>query len=141
MKSNDHVPPKWIAVRIDETEHWCDEKLVEQAGKIWVVYLIDANSVTYCCELTPSHELHYVESVPENMLEDDREDEQMRDTIREDGCAEDYISYVHVHDINALSEQNKHDLKLESDDDYWWKEENDRGFDTALEAYQGSPRW
>ena len=78
----DEVKPCIRVAKIDETFHWI-EPYPEVAGRIWGVYVYDANRVVHCCEVTGSYELHFVESQTMVRVSDDIQMEMLdgdRDT-------------------------------------------------------------
>jgi hypothetical protein len=86
-------------VLIDETKYW-DEELAKQAGKIYGVFLFDANKKVHCCELTPSREL---ESLEVAILNNETCPEEVRDEIEEQWITStELISYMHVSTVNEL---------------------------------------
>lgn len=99
------VKPHICVVKIDETECWDDSpgSLREKAGKIFGVYIYDANKHVHCAELTPSYELYFVESQPLNVPEDEYE----RDAFYEDLVATDAsesVYYMHVSTVDRMPE-------------------------------------
>ena len=72
------IKPDYHWIKLDETKHWNNMFLIEIGpnAKITSTYIFDKNSVTYCCELTPSYELHRVAtdfSTSREMTEYERE--------------------------------------------------------------------
>lgn len=62
------ILPHFKIVQFDETRYWTDAQLVEDCGgQILGTYLFDRCRVVYCCEMTPSYELNFLESVPGRM--------------------------------------------------------------------------
>lgn len=106
----------WTIVAIDETYYWHDA-IVEKAGRLYGIYLYDANRHTYCCELTPSYELHFIESVTTKHI-----DEATYDMVMEGDRQNDSVVYYHCSTIDkvaaALKEAlTKHDDEYEEVDD------------------------
>lgn len=60
----------WEIVAIDETQYW-HEDIVAKAGKLYGIYLFDASRHTYCCELTPSYEVYFIETVYTKATDDE----------------------------------------------------------------------
>lgn len=135
------TPPAWTAIQIDETRHWSAEFLKKYGvTQIYGVYLYDANSRIYCCEMTPSYELSFIESVAGHGIDDEEVWEKFTDDVREADMDADEVIYMHCHDIDGMPAKDKKDLgfDLTTDGGAWWSDE-DRGYDTVLEDYQGSP--
>lgn len=60
-----YVRPHAMLLIKDETRYWLDDDLIARCGgKIYGVYLFNERQVTYCCEITPSYELEFLESIP-----------------------------------------------------------------------------
>jgi len=78
-----NIKPKFRVVAIDETEHWSDD--IKAQGKVWGVYLVDMNRYTYCCELTPSLELHflYYVAIPKKRTKDRKVADDFQDLVDE----------------------------------------------------------
>jgi hypothetical protein len=106
-------------VILDETVHAGDEfarKL--RGGRIKSAYLFDAESATYLCELTPSHELHLIDTWAEPK-EGDEFSEEEREEFYEAllPTADDGVTYMHVSDVRAKGPRDvKHDPEDSFDD-------------------------
>lgn len=141
--------PKFYSVRIDETETfkgWLEKYTFW--GKIYGVYIYDANEVTYCCNMTPSYCLYPVgyalewdgmdleEMAAKSGIPYDELD-YLENTIDED----EIVSYYHCGSIDRLSETEKVlqvDYSLESNSSDW--DETYRYLlDKAKETYRGNP--
>lgn len=61
-------------VEIDETEYLGD-KCRDQVGRLFTIYLYDADERTHCCELTPSHWLEAVFFETTGQIDDDLADD------------------------------------------------------------------
>lgn len=93
-------------VSIDETRFW-DNSITARAGRVFGVYLFDANRVVHCCELTPSYELYPVASFP--LIDIDRTDARsLEDELREHDTDE--VTYIHCTGIDAMREACFHDF-------------------------------
>ncbi len=66
-------------ILIEETEYW-NQDIKDACGTISCAYLYDNAVNTFCCELTPSKELHPLYYVTENEISDEVW-EQMQDTF------------------------------------------------------------
>jgi hypothetical protein len=137
---NPDVAPAWHAVRINETGYY-DEKFLGEHGveKIWGIYVTNFNSHTFCCELTPSYELHFMGSMPEDWPEDERKRESLFDDLSENDAHSSQVLYYHCSAIKALSDDCKHPIEIEEDD--WRDDPEDSGLEAAREVLQGNPIW
>ena len=90
-----YIKPR--VVLIDETEYW-DATLVKQAGKIYGVYLFDANRLVHCCEMAGSRELEALEVA---CLNSETMPEEVRDEIEHQWQPR--IMYMHVYDVDQLT--------------------------------------
>lgn len=96
------VKPRLRVVRIDETRNW-NEAITSVVGRIWGVYVYDAERHVYCCELTPSRELRFVGSTWEKSPEDDEENERIAAVIAENDAWSDDVIYVHRYQADKLA--------------------------------------
>lgn len=59
------VLPRALLYFRDETANWLDAELIERCGgKIIGVYLFDERRHVHCCEITPSYEMEFLQSIP-----------------------------------------------------------------------------
>jgi hypothetical protein len=126
-------------VLLDETEYWRKD-IVSAAKKIFGVYYFDPNSVTHCCELTPSYELHFLQSVPQLLPDTTDLKEELFDNIEEgDWNGRDAVSYFHCSNIDKLPELKRgtlqpgvyeKDIEVEEDEDF---------HDIVREAWNANP--
>jgi hypothetical protein len=136
MNRNDHIPPKWTAVRIDESQH-CSEGFLERCGgKVYGIYLADLNSVTYCCEITPSYCLIPVDLVAEEYPEEEDGREALYCELLEN-LGYDAV-YMHCRDVDKMSDDNRSELSISLDEEDW-RDDPERGEDEAFEHYHGCP--
>jgi len=138
MNRNEHVPPNWVAVRLDESQHCEPEFLTRCGGKVWGVYLVDTQCVTHCCEFAPSYCMIPVDLVAGDYPEDEQERESLYDELREVLGQTNEISYMHCRAVDRLPDEHKADLGLSLDPEDWEDDAN-RGEDFAREEYQGNP--
>jgi hypothetical protein len=117
------VKPKFKVVKIDETKNW-REDIVEKSGKIFGIYLYDESRQTRCCEITPSYEMHFLNSMSENHIEDEEEREILFDEISEGDIHTERVSYFHVSSIDKLSGKNVYSEGFEIDEEEYETEEN-----------------
>lgn len=127
---NDNVKPNWYCVAIDETKFWnLDPEDVPFIKQIYGVYTYDASTYTYCCELTPSYWLNFIEN---SFVFNPDTPEEIRDCILEKyACAGGEGFYQHVSDVKAISLRHHYG---ESED-----EGEDRGEAEVREYYQSNP--
>lgn len=135
------LDPDWRAVRFDETKYW-DRKFLDEYGveKMYGVYLVDLSSVTYCCSITPSYEMNFVESVIEGGPEDDERREALYDKVMLADTNSPLVSYMNCRNIenHIKNEKNQDKIGLARED---WVAEPDDGFEVAREYYVGNPTW
>ena len=132
---NRHVPPNWIAVRINETSYF-DERFVERCGgAVYGIYLVDTNSVTYCCSAEKTYCLHLMDTVSERILHDDEASEQLHEELMEISQDSPKIVYVQCHAIDEMPEE--HRAAQPTPDD--WSAMDDRGYAEVREGYCGNP--
>jgi hypothetical protein len=95
------VIPGVRIVLIDETLNWCKE-IQKRAGRLFGVYLFDQRRHVRCCEMTPSHECHFLKTIftaeiPDS-LQGERDD--LQEAILEGNRETPAVSYFHVQDID-----------------------------------------
>ena len=99
-------------LKLDETRHWRDD-IRAVARTIFGVYLYDPGLRVHCCELTPSHELHYMGSVISGSPAYDALDEEAREafytTLMEGSNESESHSYMHVWRVRGLPELTRAD--------------------------------
>jgi len=143
VNSEVQVKPKFALVKLDETAHWSAD-VQEKVGRIFGVYLVDLNSATHCCEITPSYELHFVESQWTNEIPED-ESERFHDLIEENDSPRNEIKYMHCHSVDAFPEIAGLDLpegaggikvlaEWNSTVDNWYDAETFDWFDLIIEV-------
>jgi hypothetical protein len=89
---------QWKIVALDETMYW-SEQIVARAGRLYGIYLFDANRHVYCCDTSPSYELYPVDLVTTKPMEDD----SFRcDIDHEWLMATDAVSYHYVRNLDRL---------------------------------------
>lgn len=139
---NDDVKPDWWCVLLDETDHWnIDPQDKPKVRKISGSYYYDANSYTYCCEITPSYLLLRVGTVVEVDPElDDEERERLCSKYEDAGGHEE--CYVHVWRLKDREGQH-HWGQIEPDDvDFEGMSDDERRRaeeDFVRECLQGNP--
>ena len=99
-----------MIVKLDETANWSfvPDWMKQYIKRIFGVYVFDGSVAVHCCELTPSAELHFVQSdyeVTEQYIDaNDDECEQIHDFFS-DGDAElgdSDVRYLHLSNIDAM---------------------------------------
>lgn len=133
---NRDVPPNWVAVRIDESQY-CDPAFLERCGgKCYGVYLVDTNSVTYCCSTTPAYCLYLVDTVCEETPDDPIASDKLMTELMEVTQESPQVMYVDLSVVDRLSDENK---APQDTPDEWEEDGEDRGFEDVREAYCGCP--
>lgn len=121
-------------VVFDETRYYSAE-IREKAGAVYQTYVYDANTVTHCCEITPSYLLVPLHTQALNYLEDDVArgalDEQL--TVANSEADE---RYVHCRVINRIPNTHKRRYHLVERD---LDEEYQKQFDGVLDNLRGNP--
>ena len=100
------IPRKWTAVRVDETGHCGEEFVARCGGKVFQVYLFDANEVTYCCEVTPSYALYPIAVVAGEYPESDEAQQVLFEELLEAGHGAE-MAYMHCSMIDRLDAEHK----------------------------------
>lgn len=115
-------------VSLDETHCW-DNGIVARAGRVFGVYLFDANRQVNCCEITPSYELHPVADYP--LIDLDRTDDRaLEDELREAGPSD--IIYIHCNNLDRMRAECFHDFgEEEIPSDETWEDALERQLDYA----------
>ena len=86
-------------VAIEETRNW-REDIANACGRIFGVYMYNANEHTFCCELAPSYTLIPLYSYGEKEITDEIAEELMSgDALCND------VTYVHVSEVDKLNTQ------------------------------------
>jgi hypothetical protein len=95
MTTIEAIKPDFRVFKTETTRYWRKD-IRRKAGKLFAVYLFDANRHVHACELTPSYEMHYVGPTWTNSVGD-----RMSETIREGDADTDLVSYYHVRGIDG----------------------------------------
>lgn len=86
-------------VAFDETQFWSEGFMRGcNTGRMWGLYLFDANRQVNCCELKPSYELHFIKTVTEKVLNEFAYDE----LLRADMSYLDQVVYRHCSAVDAM---------------------------------------
>jgi hypothetical protein len=119
MDEQTKIEPDWCLIKMDERHHWRDD-IQEKTKAIWAVYAFDRNSRTFCCELTPSYELHFIacDEEPIDDISDDDRDELSEDIMR---GTHDYfdqaVTYMHVSVVERFIKEKPDRLRQVTLDD------------------------
>src|SRR5260221_6792761 len=105
------IQPDFKVIRFDHTEYW-DEKIVARTkgGKLWSVYLFDKNQNTYCCELTPSYCLYFIECYAE-MCNGEQSPDDLDEEVRNE--PDESVIYMHCGSVDRLPEDLFRSVKLD----------------------------
>lgn len=85
-------------IAINETSYW-NEQIVAHTGRIYGLYLVDLDRKVHCCEITPSYELYFIESVTEATISDELDME----IIDADMHYSDQVVYWHCHAVDRMA--------------------------------------
>lgn len=101
MTTETMTTPHWYIYRQDATQYWDDPDLVARSGgTIYGMYLFDNNRHVHCCEITPSYEMEFLESVPKSRPEDECLADRLDMDVMEGDTDRGEVSYFHVHNID-----------------------------------------
>lgn len=95
MKTHFHL------IAIEETGDWKLENM-DQIDTIEIVYLYDSKRVTHACEVTPSYELHPIET--RGILRDEFDTDEIREELSTEilrECDSD-VKYYHCKDVEKM---------------------------------------
>lgn len=87
--------PKLRLAYFDETEYWAED-IVSHAGRVAGLYVYDANLRVFCCEMTPSREMHLAGYLTEHYIGDAMQMAMLQAT--EAGS----IHYVHCWQVDGF---------------------------------------
>jgi len=138
--------PDFRVFKMDVTGICCPELVELCGGRVFDIYVFDANRHVYVCEMTPSFELHWLEGAPGGDYPEDKA-EEVDDRLREANLQTEPVIYVHVFDIDldkclkydGLDTEEWSDLLADCD----WDEEKayEAALEEVLDFYQGNPEW
>lgn len=123
----------WYVIEFNETEYW-QRFFLDQHGieKVMTQYVFDADWRVHCCEITPSHELWFVQHRP--IFRDGLNDEQIEaaeDAVRGNADQE-AVEYHHCQYIDKVIEHGEYVVHLgEFESDEYLDMENDDDKDQA----------
>lgn len=136
MKNPEQHIPSWRIVGINDLQHWnIPRKFRRYIKAILSVYFYDAASATYCCEITPSHDmlgLRYEVVFTDKCGDKKREeiDEWISGEYPED-------IYMHVSDVRRHPSAPFFDTEEEAKAAFE-KDPDDLDEDTVREYWQGN---
>jgi len=120
--SDGALAPKFMAIAMNETDSWNENAegyaraIALSGGAIFATYFYDARSPVNCCEITPSYELHRVDTIGnirshgDEGYEATEEDREWLDEWFDDANHEPSI-YVHCNVIDGIAlEYGRHQL-------------------------------
>lgn len=100
-------------IAFNETKCW-NITLPENCMMLFV-YAYDDTKVTYCCEITPSRELHFLGTIPTEVPDGEEEREKFLDQIMEGDRQAESIAYCHCRDVDSYEFVNGCDPDNEED--------------------------
>lgn len=92
------MKPDFRLYKEETTEYW-NEDIVKQAGRLYDLYIFDANNGFNACELTPSYEMNYVGPTWTTSPEDEYESAVLFENVLL-GTSDTETSYVHTKDVD-----------------------------------------
>lgn len=125
---------KWKIVAIDESQHWLKIDK-SKTGRLFGLYLFDSQERVYACEITPSYEMNFLETVPEYVVK-----EGILEQIQEGDSGSEPVTYMHCSLIRNYSSNRLVDLDVH-DETYLTEEEYDALRDEMLEYLKGNPKY
>ncbi len=97
------IAPRGMVYIADETTNWLDKDLIRRCGgRILGVYMFDERRQVHCCELAPSFELHFLESILSVSSENWREREELEEQLRAADRESPPVQYIHTHQLQSL---------------------------------------
>jgi hypothetical protein len=99
IAADPELMPDIRVFKVDVTDYY-PEEFQRRAGKIFEVYLFDANLHVHCCELTPSYEMAFIGSTWTKSPRTERAREKLADDINISDLETSPVAYYHVRGIN-----------------------------------------
>lgn len=81
---------------VDATRSYSEDLVKRSGGRIFDVYLFDANLHVHCCSITPSYEMQYVDSVSAKFPDDEQDRDNLNEDLRGANLCTDPYSYYDV---------------------------------------------
>ena len=139
MDGEKEIKPRFVAVRINETKHWSDD-IKAQVKAIHAHYVFDENTVTHCCEITPSYWLRWVGFDIETEDPHAEISEELHDAVAEGFHSAENSGYYHCRTIDKIADDDKKVFMEGSDLDPWSEGYGyDNAFDEVVDAYHANP--
>lgn len=110
---------KWVVIKVDETHHWT---IAPEGTKVYGIFLVDLNEVTYLCEMRPSHYCYHLY----NLAEPANEEIETADIF------DDQDIYLHTDKIPKDHHVVSEVLETDIEDSY------EEMVEAYLEHYQGN---
>lgn len=133
---NPESPPKFLACKIEVSQHCSPDFLARCGGKIFLSGFFDDSVNTHCCSLTPSVYVDVIELVAEAYPEDEATREALYEELREVHTIDD-SGYYGRRDIERMKERNPDHFK---DVDLTFDEDDDPS-DKVREYLSGNPEF
>lgn len=111
---------KWVVIKVDETHHWT---IAPEGTKVYGIFLVDLNEVTYLCEMRPSHYCYHLY----NLAEPANEEIETADIF------DDQNIYMHTTVLDALPKHTCGPVE-----DHEIEDSYETMVETYIEHYQGN---
>ena len=121
-------------VAFDHSEYWNINR--PKNCKLLSVYAYDDALSTYCCEITPSRECHYLGTVPTEVPEGEEARERFLDQIMDGDAHSDPVAYYHNSNIDARAFVIGCESDSEEDEEYNGLEKTLEDFRSNQGAYE-----
>lgn len=140
------IVPNFEIVKFEETEFYDATELTRLGiKKVYGIYLYDKNQVTFCCELTPSYCLYYVDFCYDNSSDlTDVQCEEAYDWLVEANSGNEEVEYFHCSDIDVFPKEDRREWNPE-DKKYEFTKETEDEYnklrDDMISEYRMNPCW
>lgn len=121
-------------IAFNHTEHW--NIALPANCKMLSVYAFDDEKATYCCEITPSRECHYLGTIPTEVPEGEEEREKFLDQIMEGDSQTEDIAYYHCRDVDSRGFVKGCDADNYEDEENNAMENTEEHYRTNQSAYE-----
>jgi len=94
-----------------------------------------------CCEVTPSYELHFLNSMAEKCIDGNEEERELQfDEISEGDINTDGVKYLHSAFVDKFPETDRKDINRDIDDEeYETEEDYDNLVEDIIDLERSSP--